>query len=112
MSEFIDLAGASGVVYRFQRVSDLGALPAIAGNFVYVRGESPDVTVVCAGTGETLLEAGKRWAEAVREHQAEAIFVRKNVSRRSREQEHRDIVEGRVPSMDASENFAGRDPAP
>jgi hypothetical protein len=109
MSEFIDLAGASGVVYRFQRVPDLGALPAIAGNFVYVRGQGSGMSVICAGTGETLLDAGKHWAEAVREHQAEAIFVRKNVSRRSREQEHRDIVEARAPSMDAGENFAGSD---
>ena len=107
MSDFIDLAGASGGRYRFQRVDDPANLPAIAGNFVYVRGEGENLVVVCAGTDETLGKAGRRWAEAVRDHQAEAMFIRKNVSRRSRELEHRDIVEQRRPPMDAGEDFDG-----
>ena len=109
MSDFIDLAGSSGARYRFQRVTNTAVLPAIAGNFVYVRGHGPALTVICAGTGETLANAGSRWAEAVREHQAEAIFVRRNVSRRSREQEHRDIAEQHSPSMEAAEEFGWPD---
>ena len=105
MSDFIDLAGSSGARYRFQRVTNTSILPAIAGNFVYVRGQGPDLTLICAGTGETLAHAASRWAEAVREHQAEAIFVRRNVSRRSREQEHRDIVEQHDLPMEAPEDF-------
>jgi uncharacterized membrane protein len=108
MSEFIDLAGSSGALYRFQRVPDLDALPFIAGNFVYVRGHGESLSVICAGTGESLRVADRRWNEAVREHKAEALFVRKNVSRRSREQEHRDIVGVSAPSIDAAEDFEGR----
>ena len=50
----IDLAGASGALYRFERIDDLERLPAIAGNFVYVRGSGRAVTVICAGADETL----------------------------------------------------------
>jgi hypothetical protein len=105
MSDFIDLSGASGAHYRFQRVADLNVLPAIAGNFIYVRGQGQGLTVVCAGTGESLSQAGKRWAEAVREHRADALFVRRNVSRRSRELEHKDIVQQVHPAMEAAEDF-------
>ena len=105
MSDFIDLAGHSGARYRFQRVAGSEALPAIAGNFVFVRGEGESLAMVCAGTGESLQHAARRWAEAVREHGAEAMFVRKNVSRRSREQEHNDIVEQHAPLMTAAESF-------
>ncbi len=105
MSDFIELAGSSGARYRFQRVSDPTALPAIAGNFVYIRGRGEELSVVCAGTGETLQHAGRLWADAVRDHQVEALFVRRNVSRRSREQEHLDIVEHYSPVMTASEAF-------
>jgi hypothetical protein len=108
MSDFIDLAGSSGAVYRFQRVPDLKALPFIAGNFVYVRGRGESMAVICAGTGESLRVAGRLWSEAVSQHQAEGLFVRKNVSRRSREQEHRDIVGRRAPRIDAAEDFEGQ----
>lgn len=107
MSDFIDLAGESGVTYRFQRVSDLNALPAIAGNYVYVRGEGPQMKVICAGTGDTLAAARGRWSEAVRDHGAEAVFVRRNVSRRSRLQEHDDLVRRNAPPMEAGEESAG-----
>jgi hypothetical protein len=105
MSDFVDLPGASGAVYRFQRVQDLDALPAIAGNYVYVRGEGRALKVICAGTGDTLAKARKGWPEAVAQHGAEALFVRRNVSRRSRAQEHRDIVERAAPEIDAGEDF-------
>ncbi len=109
MQAFIDLTGASGVTYRFQRVDDSDQLPAIAGNFVYVRGHGAGLTVICAGTGEPLANAASRWAEAVRDHQAEAIFVRRNVSRRSRELEHRDIAEQHDLPMEAAEDFGWPD---
>jgi hypothetical protein len=108
MSDFIDLAGSSGALYRFQRVSDLKALPAIAGNFVYVRGAGEGLAVICAGTGESLRVAEQLWTQAVSQHQAEGLFVRKNVSRRSREHEHRDIVGRRAPRIDAAEDFEGQ----
>jgi hypothetical protein len=105
MSDFIDVPGVSGVHYRFQRAPDPNALPVIAGNFVFVRGEGPALTVVGVGTGETLTSARKRWAEAVSDYGAEALFVRRNVSRRSRQLEHRDIVEQVHPALEAAEDF-------
>jgi ferredoxin-NADP reductase len=105
MPEFIDLAGVSGALYRFHRISDVDELPAIAGNFVYVRGAPGKMTVVCAGTGETLSTARKRWSEAVAAHGVEAVYVRRNVSRRSRQTEHQDIVAQLHPVMDAGEAF-------
>ncbi len=99
MRSFLDLAGASGATYRFQRVDRIDQLPAIAGNFAYVRGEGTDMTVVCCGTAETLLRAADPWPEAIQTHQAEAIFVRLNVSWKTRGQEHEDIVRTYAPAM-------------
>jgi hypothetical protein len=105
MSDFVDLPGASGAVYRFHRVQDLDTLPAIAGNYVYVRGSGRGLTVICAGTGDSLAKARARWPDAVAEHGAEALFIRRNVSRRSRAHEHRDIIERAGPLIDAGEDF-------
>ena len=105
MFEFIDLAGASGVRYRFQRVPDLNAIPVIAGNFVYVRGHGEGLTLVCAGTGDSLSAARKLWNEAMQQGGAEGLFVRRNVSRRARKQEHEDIVSHIRPMIDAAEDF-------
>jgi hypothetical protein len=99
MRSFLDLAGVSGATYRFQRVDRLDLLPAIAGNFAYVRGDGPEMTVVCCGTAETLMRAGDQWQEAVQTHQAEAIFVRLNVSWKTRGHEHEDIVAMLHPAM-------------
>jgi hypothetical protein len=96
---FIDLAGASGATYRFERIDDLEQLPAIAGNFVYVQGEGRAATVICAGVDETLRRAGERLAEARLRHGAEGLYVRRNVSRRTRAQEHVDIVDHYRPVM-------------
>ena len=99
MQTFLDLPGASGVTYRFQRVDDLGQLPAIAGNFVFVRQDDPKLTVVCCGTDETLLHAADQWPAAVKEHGVQAIFVRRNISWKTRAHEHADIVEQHHPAM-------------
>jgi hypothetical protein len=105
MQNFVDLAGASGATYRFHRVGDLSQLPAIAGNFVYVRGLPEDMNVICCGTDETLLNADRQWPSAVQEHQAEALFVRLNVSWKVRSHEHDDIVGRYAPKMIVASEF-------
>jgi hypothetical protein len=105
MQNFIDLEGASGVTYRFQRVEDLSKLPAIAGNFVYVHGDGPKPTIVCCGADETLLRAANRWPAAQQSHGAKAIYVRKNVSWKVRATEHEDIVERYRPPLVAAAEF-------
>jgi hypothetical protein len=109
MQNFIDLEGASGTTYRFQRVEDLSKLPAIAGNFVYVQGDGPKPTVVCCGADETLLGAANRWPAAQQSHGADAIYVRKNVSWKVRASEHEDIVERYRPPLLLAAEF---DPRP
>src|SRR5438445_5207594 len=99
MQNLLDLYGVSGASYRFQRVDDLGQLPAIAGNFVYVREDGSTLTVLCCGTDETLLNAAKQWPAAVQEHQAQALFVRRNISWKTRAHEHTDIVQKHQPAM-------------
>jgi len=99
MQSFLDLAGASGLTYRFHRIERTDQLPAIAGNFAYVRGEGPALAVVGCGTADTLLRAGDRWSEAIQAHQADGIFVRLNVSWRTRGKEHDDIVLNLQPAM-------------
>jgi hypothetical protein len=102
MQSFIDLEGASGATYRFQRVDDLSNLPAIAGNFAYVQGEGPKPVLVCCGTDETLLKAANRWPAAQQSHQATGIYVRKNVSWKVRAYEHEDLVKKHRPPLVAA----------
>ena len=102
MHTFIDVAGASGMTYRFYKVHDTLKLPAIAGNFVYVRGDAPNSVVVCCGTDETLLNAATRWNTAQHVHNAQAIYVRRNVSWKVRASEHDDIVQRHRPPLIAA----------
>jgi uncharacterized protein with von Willebrand factor type A (vWA) domain len=99
MQSFIDLEGASGATYRFQRVDDVALLPAIAGNFAYVQEGGPKPLVVCCGTDDTLLKAAASLPAAQQTHKATAIYIRRNVSWRVRASEHADIVNKHRPSL-------------
>jgi hypothetical protein len=105
MQNFIDLEGASGATYRFQRVDDLANLPAIAGNFVYVQGDGPKPVIVCCGTDDTLLKAAGRWPAAQQSHRATGLYVRRNVSWKVRASEHEDIVERHRPPLVVATEF-------
>jgi hypothetical protein len=105
MQNFIDLEGASGATYRFQRVDDLSNLPAIAGNFVYVHDDGLKRVVVCCGTDETLLSAAGRWPAAQQTHRATGIYIRRNISWKVRASEHEDIVERHRPPLVVATEF-------
>jgi len=105
MQNFLDLTGASGATYRFQRIDAVEQLPAMAGNFVYVRGAGTGLTVACCGTEESLLGAATHWPAAVQAHHVEAIFVRLNVSWKVRSFEHEDIVKHHQPRMVIAAEF-------
>lgn len=96
---FLDLVGASGAVYRFRLVGDLGELPATAGNFVYAREEAGNYDVVCCGTARSLFRARAAWPAAVERRQATHLYVRLNVSRAVREGEHEDIIAAANPDL-------------
>ncbi len=85
---FIDLAGASGVLYRFRKAE--GQLPPIGGNFVCVRHEDGGPRVVGCGKARTLARA---LAEEMRELGARGdLYIRLNVSAALRDFEHEDLV--------------------
>lgn len=89
MTDFIDLTGASGATYRFRAWSDAGQTP-MAGNFVVVDGLARPPRIGLAGVIGDLSKAPSAARSAG--VAGEAMFVRLNVSRQTRAQEHEDLV--------------------
>jgi hypothetical protein len=103
VSEFIDITGVSGSVYRFRRITGPAQLPAMAGNFLFSRRDGDRNEMICCGEVPSLMRAAEAWPSAVEQHQAEAIFVRLNVSRSVRVAEHMDIIAGHNPRIVVAE---------
>lgn len=96
MSDFIDLRGASGAAYRFRR-ADPSALPATAGNFVFVREDEGAPEIVCCGTALSLTLAGGLSRNMSERYGAGDLFIRLNVARAVRLGEHEDILQHTKP---------------
>ena len=91
---FVDLIGASGARYRFRPWAELGP-SASAGNFVVVEQDPAGPKVRLVGMSNDLsLASSHARAVGLRE---EALFLRLNVARATREQEHADLVAGYGP---------------
>lgn len=102
MRDLIDVAGASGAVYRFARLRDGRPLSAMGGNYVYARDSGEQYEVLYAGAAQNLLtDAHERWDEAVATHGAAHLFTRLNVSQGVRLHEQQDILQATVPPMNA-----------
>lgn len=101
MKDSLDLQGASGATYRFRLVADPAGLPATSGNFVYVRWRGAAAQVACCGAVHTLASANRFWDEAVRAHKVEGLYIRLNVARAVRDQEHEDLMAKLRPPMSA-----------
>ena len=99
MRDYHDLTGASGASSRFRFFKELEALPAISGNFVFVRDNGDGLAVICCGTEDSLRHAATYWPAARQAHHVEAVFVRLNVSWKVRSFEHEDIVKLHQPKM-------------
>jgi hypothetical protein len=99
LKDQLDIEGASGALYRFRLQDDERGLPATAGNYVYVRREGDAVQVVGCGETQSLMNAKSLWQTAVDEHQAEQIYLRLNVARAARVNEHDDIVARHQPPL-------------
>jgi len=97
----LDLPGASGATYRFKLVEDPAGLPSAAGNFAYVRWRGSAPQVMGCGAVNSLLDATRDWDLAVRAHGAEGLYVRLNVARSTRGQEHQDLFDKLRPPMPA-----------
>lgn len=91
MKQLLDLAGASGAVYRF-RLTDPSELPVAGGNFVFVRTALEEAAVLACGTAESLSEVADYWGRAVLVEGAEWLYVRLNVARSARCAEHADLA--------------------
>ncbi len=91
MRELLDLTGASGAAYRFRLVEDPAQLPATPGNFVYVRWRGSAAQVMCCAAADSLVEASHQWDAAVRSHGVQGLYIRLNVARSKRAEEHHDL---------------------
>ncbi len=98
VTSFIDLNGASGVVYRF-RLAQPEALPDAAGNFVWIAEPPPTGRVICCGTTRNLIKAAETWADAVKQEGATHLYVRLNVASSARTSEHDDLVASLHPPL-------------
>ena len=102
MRDLIDITGASGNVYRFNRLREGRPLSAMGGNYVYARESGDAYEIVCAGEGENLMnDAHSRWEQAVKDHAATTLFTRLNISDRVRQHEQADILEAARPPMNS-----------
>lgn len=99
MRDFIDIAGASGTKYRFHRIDGPARLPAVAGNFIFMRAGAGGDEVIACGAVNSLVRAAPTWSIAAAKHGADTIYVRLNVSRGTRNAEHEDIIAVRAPVL-------------
>ena len=99
MQDHLDLQGASGASYRFRLIAGPDQLPATSGNFVYVRWLGATPQVFCCGVIDSLSAAFGSWDEAIRTYGALSVYIRLNVARARRDEEHADLVEKYRPPM-------------
>lgn len=103
MSDYVDIQGASGRIYRFMRLRDGRPLSPMGGNYLFGRRTGPRFEIIHAGEVQNLLkDARERWNEAVERYQVTEIYTRLNISERIRQLELADIVAADPPPMSAS----------
>jgi hypothetical protein len=92
LSEFIDLPGASGAIYRLRRWADGAAHPPIAGNFVFIsRSAAGAFKVLLVGMTDDLSRCRDKVPKPA-PGCTTLVFTRLNVSRSVRQAEHDDLV--------------------
>jgi hypothetical protein len=100
MKDTIDVFGATGAAYRFNRVRDDRPLSPMGGNFIYARDADNGCEILFLGEAQNLMTDARRlWDTAVRDHGAQHLFTRLNVTERVRRQEQSDILAALTPSM-------------
>lgn len=88
-------------MYRFRRVSS-DALPATAGNFLYVR-DTGGLDIVCCGSANGLFRAEALRAELTGEHGPVELYIRLNVASALRAHELGDLCEQHPPKRVAAD---------
>jgi hypothetical protein len=103
MKDIIDVRGASSAAYRFTRFRDGNPLSAMGGNFLYAREVVDVTTVLYVGEAQNLLTGSRvLWDEAVRDHGAEGLYTRLNISERTRQAVHDDILAASAAPMNTA----------
>jgi hypothetical protein len=111
MKDIIDVRGASGAAYRFTRFREGNPLSAMGGNFVYARETDDVTTILFVGEAQNLLTGAQSlWDDAVRGHGAEGLYTRLNISERTRQAEHSDILAALATPMNTAAPAAPSDP--
>ncbi|HEY8572291.1 hypothetical protein [Phenylobacterium sp.] len=91
MKEFVDLPGASGATYRFKLLPK-GATPLrIAGNYALLRTKPDGYALAHLGVTNDLSKVREE-APALAGRGPHHLYIRLNVARSSRENEHADIA--------------------
>jgi hypothetical protein len=102
MRDFIDIAGASGVSYRFSRLREGRPLSPMGGNYAYVRFTGDRFELIYVGESQNLLRSARdHWDDAADRFQVRELFTRLNISERVRQKELADIVAASSPPMNA-----------
>jgi hypothetical protein len=92
--------GKSGANYSFADIELAWLQPRTAGNYLYLRQEGEMWIVLFVGNCDDLLiKARERWSEAVSQHDASHIQVRRIVTSRVRQEERADILLAYKPAM-------------
>ena len=102
MSDFLDIAGASGAQYRFRSTAP-AELPQMAGNLLVASGPPARLKVLFCGAARSLVQAAPVVAETLKANRNARLFVRLNVARAVREAEHADIVAAVAPEVEAAD---------
>lgn len=101
MARQVDLAGASGALYRYTPIDENRFLPPAGANYVIAEVTEEGATVVYAGETDNL--ASQTWRsdlEKARRKYAEAtVLTRLNVTRAVREAERNDLIEHYHPPL-------------
>ncbi|MFZ5718107.1 MAG: hypothetical protein ACOY5Y_01430 [Pseudomonadota bacterium] len=101
MTRQVDLAGASGALYRYTPIDESRFLPPAGANYVIAELTEEGAKVVYAGETDNL--ASQSWRsdlEKARRKYAEAtVLTRLNVTRAVREAERNDLIDHYHPPL-------------
>jgi hypothetical protein len=98
-----DFEGESGELYRFRQIPEPQFLPGAGGNFICARAEGKTVSVVTMGAASDLRAALSLCDKAMREQQADRVYIRLNISGAVRRAEHEDLVARYQPAVAVAE---------
>lgn len=101
MNSQIDLAGASGVRYRYAPLDENRFLPPAGANYVIAEITDEGPKVVFAGETDNL--ASQTWRadleKARKKYSSATLLTRLNVTRAVREAERRDLIDNYHPPL-------------